>query len=156
LVVGLWINCKAKLNELSQPQGPQPIKHSQGEPLVTLHRIYSSTDTPTGYEKMKEAICTSWKVVMDNRHNPLRHLDLASQHYLMQVLGWMWSMIFSLSFLSIFHFGYVWMAHLLCFGGAAMTVAVFRDAEKIIEVNQEPAKALSAASKCVWQLDCEA
>lgn len=43
---------------------------------------------------MKEAIENTWKAVMDNRHNPLRHLDLASQHYLMQVLGWMWSMVF--------------------------------------------------------------
>jgi hypothetical protein len=105
---------------------------------------------------MKEAICTSWNVVMDNRHNPLRHLDLASQHYLMQVLGWMWSMIFSLSFFSIFQFGYVWMSHLLLFGGVAMTVAVFRNAEKQTEENQVPVRVMSAGSKCVWQLDSEA
>jgi hypothetical protein len=105
---------------------------------------------------MKDAIGTSWKVVMDNRHNPLRYLDLASQHYFMQVLGWMWSMIFSLSFFSIFQFGYVWMAHLLFFGGAAMTVAVFRNAEEKTEINRAPVRALSASSKCVWQLDCEA
>jgi hypothetical protein len=105
---------------------------------------------------MKDAICASWNVVMDNRHNPLRQLDLASQHYFMQVLGWMWSMVFSLSFLSIFQFGYVWMAHLLFFGGAAMTVAVFRNAEKKAEVNQVPIRVLSSASKCVWQLDIEA
>ncbi len=105
---------------------------------------------------MKQAICASWKVVMDNSSNPLRHLDLASQHYLMQVLGWMWSMIFSLSFLSIFQFGYVWMSHLLLFGGAAMTVAVFRNAEKQTEVNQVPVRLMSASSKCIWQLDSEA
>ena len=105
---------------------------------------------------MKDAICTCWNVVMDNRHNPLRHLDLASQHYLMQVLGWMWSMIFSLSFFSIFQFGYVWMGHVLVFGGAAMTVAVFRNAERKTEINQVPVRALSTASKCVWQLDSEA
>ena len=105
---------------------------------------------------MKEAICSSWKVVMDNSSNPLRHLGLASQHYLMQVLGWMWSMIFCLSFLSIFQFGYVWMSHLLLFGGAAMTVAVFRNAEKQTEVNQVPIRLMSASSKCIWQLDSEA
>ena len=54
---------------------------------------------------MKHAIVETWDAVMDNRHNPLRHLDLASQHYLMQVLGWMWSMVFCLSFLSIVQFG---------------------------------------------------
>ncbi len=105
---------------------------------------------------MKEAIDSSWKAVMDNRHNPLRHLDLASQHYLMQVLGWMWSMVFSLSFLSIYQFGYVWMAHLLVFGGAAMTVAVFRNAESRQAERLQPVRELSSASRCVWQLDREA
>ena len=47
---------------------------------------------------MKKIVVNSWDAVMDNRHNPLRHLDLASQHYLMQVLDWMWSMVFSLTF----------------------------------------------------------
>ena len=105
---------------------------------------------------MIEAIDNIWKAVMDNRHNPLRHLDLASQHYLMQVLGWMWSMVFSISFLSIYQFGYVWMAHLLIFGGAAMTVAVFRNAERIEEKRLQPSRELSSASRCVWQLDREA
>lgn len=105
---------------------------------------------------MKEFIVSSWEAVMDNRRNPLRHLDLASQHYFMQVLGWMWSMVFSLAFLSIFHFGYVWMAHLLVFGGIAFTVSVFREAEKQrggLPVTRQP---LSQSSRCVWKLDSEA
>ena len=105
---------------------------------------------------MKHFIVSSWDAVMDSRHNPLRHLDLASQHYMMQVLGWMWSMVFSLAFLSIFQFGYVWMAHLLVFGGAALTVSVFREAEKQ-RARLAPAKqSLSGASACVWKLDSEA
>ena len=79
---------------------------------------------------MKRFMAESWSAVMDNRVNPLRHLDLATQHYFMQVLGWMWSMVFSLSFLSIYNFGLVWLAHLLVFGGIAFTVAVFRESEK--------------------------
>mgnify|MGYP001823735139 CR=1 FL=1 len=105
---------------------------------------------------MKEAVISIWNAVMDSRQNPLRHLDLASQHYLMQVLGWMWSMVFSLSFLSIYQFGYVWMAHLLVFGGAAMTVAVFRNAEQEDAERMVPESQFSSASKCVWQLDSEA
>lgn len=106
---------------------------------------------------MKHFIVTSWDAVMDNRRNPLRHLDLASQHYFMQVLGWMWSMVFSLSFLSIFQFGYIWMAHLLIFGGIAMTVALFREAEKrSTRQVMLPQPELSHASRCVWKLDSEA
>lgn len=97
----------------------------------------------------------NYRTVMDHRHNPLRHLDLASQHYFMQLLGWMWSMIFSLSFLSIFSFGYVWMAHLLVAGGLAMTVAVFREADNKPRAVPVQPKA-GRAPRCVWQLDSEA
>jgi hypothetical protein len=108
-----------------------------------------------GGKKMKQAIVDTWNLVMDSSHNPLRHLDLASQHYFMQVLGWMWSMVFSLSFLSIYQFGFVWLAHLLVFGGIAMTVAVFREAERQALAAQ-PVEQLSSASRCVWKLDTEA
>ena len=104
---------------------------------------------------MKRFVANSWNVVMDSRYNPLRHLDLASQHYIMQVLGWMWSMVFSLSFLSIFEFGLVWMVRLLLIDGACFTVAVFREAEK---QSLEPGRLLAGrnASHCVWMLDSEA
>jgi len=107
---------------------------------------------------MKNLILSSWELVMDNQHNPLRHLDRASQHYFMQVLGWMWSMVFSLAFLSIFHFGYVWLAHLLVIGGFSLTIAIFKEAEKeqVKAPLLEEAPKLSGASRCVWDLEKEA
>ncbi len=105
---------------------------------------------------MKQVIAQSWTAVMDSSSNPLRHLDLASQHYFMQVLGWMWSMVFSLTFLSIFEFGLTWAAHLIVIGGIAMTVAVFKEAEKQRQVADDAALSLSGASACVWKLDSEA
>lgn len=105
---------------------------------------------------MKKFIAECWGAVMDNRRNPLRHLDLATQHYFMQVLGWMWSMVFSLSFFSIYNFGLVWVAHLLVFGGVAFTVAVFREGErKRVEIESETSY-LSSSSQCVWNLESEA
>lgn len=105
---------------------------------------------------MKEFIVSSWEAVMDSQRNPLRHLDLASQHYIMQALGWMWSMVFSLSFLSIFQFGYVWMAHLLMIGGVAFTVSVFREADRQRLLTEPASSELSSASRCIWKLDSEA
>lgn len=109
---------------------------------------------------MGTIIANCWTSVMDSSHNPLRHLDLATQHYLMQVLGWMWSMVFSLTFLSIYHFGLTWMAHLLVIGGCAMTVSAFRTAEQTADREggspltvEEP---FSRASRCVWKMDSEA
>lgn len=93
---------------------------------------------------------------MDNSRNPLRHLDLASQHYLMQVLAWMWSMIFCLAFLSIFSFAAVWLGHMLVLSGIALTVALFRESEKRLATIEESTNGLSASSRCVWKLDSEA
>ncbi|CAD7838668.1 MAG: hypothetical protein [Olavius algarvensis Gamma 3 endosymbiont] len=104
---------------------------------------------------MNKQIAMTWKAVMDHRFNPLRHLDVRSGHYLMQVLSWMWSMIFSVSFLSIHYFGYVWVAHLLVIGGVFVTLAIFKRAENRRE-QITPALYLSGASKCVWQMDREA
>jgi hypothetical protein len=95
---------------------------------------------------------------MDSGRNPLRHLDLATQHYFMQVLGWMWSMVFSLTFLSIYHFGFTWMAHVVLFAGIAMTVSLFREAEqkKAEQLQAQPVQDFGVASRCVWKLDSEA
>ena len=104
---------------------------------------------------MKSFIVSSWNLVMDNRYNPLRHLDMASQHYFMQVLAWMLSMIFSLSFLSIFQFHIMWLAHLLIIGGLFATISVFKYAESR-PTEKASVKNLSHASMCVWQMDREA
>jgi hypothetical protein len=104
---------------------------------------------------MKSLIQDSWNIVMDNRYNPLRYLDMASQHYFMQVLSWMWSMIFSLSFYSIFQFHIVWLTHLLVVAGIFTTISVFKYAESR-SIGKEPVRDLSHASLCVWQIDREA
>ena len=104
---------------------------------------------------MKNHLMMTWNATMDNRFNPLRYMPLAARHYLMQVLAWMWSMIFSVSFLSIYHFGYVWLSHLLIIAGVFITISVFKRAETRRQ-QLLPAPHLSGASKCVWQMDREA
>ena len=107
---------------------------------------------------MKQSLVNAWQLIMDNRHNPLRYMDTASQHVVMQALAWMWSMVFSLSFLSIFHFGAVWMAHLLIIGAICFTVATFKESERreYAMPNAVPELMLGRASRCLWQLDREA
>ena len=105
---------------------------------------------------MSAFINSCWTTIMDSAHNALSGLDLATQHYFMQVLGWMWSMVFSLAFFSIFQFGLTWLAHLLVIGGIAMTVAVFKEAEKQRAASEIEVEEFSAASRCVWKLDSEA
>lgn len=106
---------------------------------------------------MRKSIVEAYGLVMDSRKNPLRHMDLASQHYVMQILAWMWSMVFSLSFLSVFYFHFVWGAHMLILGGICFTVSVFRRAEREQLQRENASKSLySHASVCTWKLDREA
>ena len=46
---------------------------------------------------MREFIYNSWNAVMDAKYNPLRNAPIGIKHMLMQVLAWMWCVIFSLS-----------------------------------------------------------
>ena len=104
---------------------------------------------------MQQQLVLTWNAIMDHRFNPLKNVPFAARHYLMQVLAWMWSMIFSLSFLSIYAFGYVWVSHLLIIGGVFITISIFKRAETG-QQRLSPAPHLSRASKCVWQMDREA
>lgn len=104
---------------------------------------------------MINQIAMAWKLVMDHRFNPLKHMKMQQRHFVMQMLGWMWSMIFSLSFVSIYAFGYVWVSHVLVIGGVFITFSIFSRARESRE-HLEPVPNLSSASKCVWQMDREA
>jgi hypothetical protein len=105
---------------------------------------------------MKQLIVGLWSLDSASRYNLIRQLDLASQHYFVQVLGWVWSIVFSLSFLCTFHFGLAWIAPLLLFGGVAFTIAVFREGKKRRFATNAVTTSLSRSSRCVWQLDSEA
>ena len=50
----------------------------------------------------------TYKLIMDSKHNPLSHIpDTNTRHMVMQVLAWMWCIIFSMYLGSIVAFGIV-------------------------------------------------
>ena len=75
----------------------------------------------------------SWNSVMSVERSPVRHLPLPTAHLVMQVLAWMWSIIFSLAVGSYIAFGITMLAHSLVLAGVFVTLAVFRVAR-----NHEP------------------
>ena len=55
---------------------------------------------------MRELIYNTWNSVMDSSVNPLCNIpDLETRHMVMQVLAWMWCIIFSMWCSSITVFG---------------------------------------------------
>ena len=66
---------------------------------------------------MRKFIFDSWNLIMDDRRNPLSHIpDLNTRHMVLQVLAWMWCIVFSLYFSSMWVFGFTAIAHLLVLG----------------------------------------
>ena len=72
-----------------------------------------------------------WKLVMDWRYNPLRHIpDTNTRHLIMQMRAWMWCIIFSMWMGSIVVFGISAIAHALLIAGVFITAGVFETAKR--------------------------
>ena len=80
---------------------------------------------------MRTFIYNSWNGIMDDRRNPLSHIpDLQTRHVVMQLLAWMWCIIFSMSIGSVTVFGITTIAHILLIAGIVLTVGTFEAARR--------------------------
>ena len=71
-------------------------------------------------------IINCWNSVMDHKSNPLRNIpDLNTRHMVMQVLAWMWCIVFSMYFGSMWVFGITAIAHVLFIAAIAIPVSTF-------------------------------
>tara|TARA_B100002019_G_C21051682_1_gene489600 strand:- start:292 stop:660 length:369 start_codon:yes stop_codon:yes gene_type:complete len=79
---------------------------------------------------MRQFIYDSWNGVMDANINPLRHIpDTNTRHMVLQVLAWMWCIVFSMYMGSIFVMGITMIAHILLLTAIVITVATFETAK---------------------------
>ena len=72
-----------------------------------------------------------YNLIMDSAKNPLSNIpDINTRHMVMQVLAWMWCIIFSMSLGSIVAFGISAIIHTLILAGIFITVGVFETAKR--------------------------
>ena len=72
-----------------------------------------------------------WKLIMDWRYTPLSNIpDMNTRHMGMQVLAWMWCIIFSMWVGSVVAFGISAIAHALLIAGVFITAGVFETAKR--------------------------
>jgi len=75
---------------------------------------------------MRYIVYSNWNMIMDHRLNPLRNIpDLNTRHMIMQVLAWMWCIVFSMYFSSMWMFGITAIAHVIVLAAIAVTVGTF-------------------------------
>ena len=80
---------------------------------------------------MRDFIINNWKVVMDHDTNPLRNIpSLPVRHMIMQVLAWMWCIVFAIIVGSMWAGVFSMMLHTLLLGAVAITVATFETANR--------------------------
>ena len=79
---------------------------------------------------MREFIYDSWNGIMNANINPLRHIpDTNTRHMVLQVLAWMWCIVFSMYMGSIFVMGVTMIAHVIFLAAIVVTVATFETAK---------------------------
>ena len=80
---------------------------------------------------MKEWVYECWTSVMDADKNPLRHIpNTNTRHMILQILAWMWCIVFSFYTGSFFVFGFSAIAHVIVLGAIAITVGTFETAKR--------------------------
>ena len=95
-------------------------------PLLKAERI--SSDIQKG---RRVAMVKLYYLVMDSRHNPLSHIpDTNTRHLVMQLLAWMWCIVFSMWMSSILVFGVSVAIHSILLAGIFVTVGVFETAKR--------------------------
>ena len=72
-----------------------------------------------------------YNLIMDSKHNPLSYIpDTNTRHLVMQILAWMWCIIFGMSVGSVTVFGISAVAHALLIAGVFITAGVFETARR--------------------------
>ena len=74
---------------------------------------------------------SAYQLIMDSRYKPLANIqDVTTRHLIMQMLAWMWCIVFSMWMGSILVFGVSAVVHAILIAGVFITVATFETARK--------------------------
>ena len=87
------------------------------------------------YEKgvypVRTFIVNGWNAVMDDKRNPLSNIPhLGTRHMVMQVLAWMWCIVFAFIVGSWTAFGVSAVIHIVLLAAIVITVGTFETARR--------------------------
>ena len=84
-----------------------------------------------GVFSMREWVYDCWNSVMDDKRNPLSAIpDFSTRHMIMQVLAWMWCIVFGIIVGSMYAGVFSMVLHTLLLAAIAVTVATFETAKR--------------------------
>ncbi len=75
---------------------------------------------------MQKMIAHAWAFVFNHEVSPLRHIpDVATRHMILQILGWMWAVAFSVAIGSYTFLTASLIGHSVLIAAAAITAATY-------------------------------
>jgi hypothetical protein len=78
---------------------------------------------------MRSSIIFAWNFIFDHETSPLRHIpDVGVRHMILQILGWMWAVAFSVAIGSYALLPASLIGHAAVIAAAAVTVATYTTA----------------------------
>jgi hypothetical protein len=81
------------------------------------------------FTPVRKIVVYGWKFVFDHQVSPLRNIpDVAIRHYVLQVLGLIWSAAFAVATGSYTLFAMSWLGHSVLISAAAITVVTWTTA----------------------------
>ena len=84
-----------------------------------------------GVYPVRTFIVNSWNAVMNMEYNPLSNIpDTSTRHLIMQVLAWMWCIVFGFVVGSWTAFGVSAVEHIILLAAIAITVGTFETARR--------------------------
>ena len=101
--------------------------------LVLISESNPCDEQTRNSNKFRGVVCMKnvYKLIMNSSRNPLSNIgDVNTRHLVMQILAWMWCIIFSMSVGSIFVFQISAIAHALIIAGVFITFGAFETAKK--------------------------
>ena len=80
---------------------------------------------------MRQLVVNGWNFIFNAEVSPLRNIpDIATRHYVLQLLGFMWAVSFAVAIGSYTIFAASLLGHSVLIGAAAITVATYTAAAK--------------------------
>jgi hypothetical protein len=75
---------------------------------------------------MQKMIAFTWNFIFNHEVSPLRHIpDVGTRHMILQILGWMWAVAFSVAIGSYALLPASLIAHAVLIAAAAITTATY-------------------------------
>lgn len=75
---------------------------------------------------MQKFVASAWNYIFDHEVSPLRHIpDVGTRHMILQILGWMWAVTFSVAIGSYALLPASLIGHAALIAAAAITAATY-------------------------------